>query len=227
MTLEYDPDNHKYSINGKNYISVTTIIAKLFPFNAEIEAERIVLQNRDGIYKDKTKGEILSMWRGKAASGTNLHSKIENYLLGTNNIDTSIEFSYFLNFIKEFTPTIYKTELRIFDTEFEIAGAVDVIINNNDGTYTVADWKRIENKDIYNDYNKFINLGNFGKIGGSKYMKYSLQLNIYSYILKKNYGLTISNMCLILLHPDDYVLINIEPINTELLLKECKLKRYI
>jgi hypothetical protein len=37
----------------------------------------------------------------------------------------------------------------------------------------------------------------------SNYWHYSLQLNIYQYILQKKYGMKISNRCLIVLHPEN------------------------
>ena len=45
-------------------------------------------------------------------------------------------------------------------------------------------------------------LGQLSEIEDTSYNRYCLQQSLYKYILEKNYDLKISNMYLIVLHPD-------------------------
>ncbi len=45
-------------------------------------------------------------------------------------------------------------------------------------------------------------LGPLAHLPDCNYWHYSLQLNVYRYILERYYGLTISDMYLVILHPD-------------------------
>ena len=81
-----------------------------------------------------------------------------------------------------------------------LAGSIDMVFKNvDDDTYSIYDWKRT--KEI-----KKYGFGKKGKYSMHNYhdcnfTHYSLQLNIYKYILEKYYGIKIRDMFLICMHP--------------------------
>ena len=106
-------------------------------------------------------------------------------------------------------------ELRIFDLETKIAGTIDGLFKNKDG-YIIYDWKRT--KEI--KYNNYFNKCKFplDNYDDCNFIKYSLQLNTYKYILEKNYNIKIVDMYLVILHPNEinYKKIKIENMQDEI-----------
>jgi len=174
--------------------------------------------------------------------GTNLHYEIECFLNNTdlktnytntdlynyymtaqksihNNNNPSIEWTYFINFIKDF-PTLkpFRTEWRIYDERIKIAGTIDVIYENPDQTYSIYDWKRSKNITRINDYNKFSISPLICHIPDSNFWHYALQLNIYKTILEQNYNIKIKELFLVRLHPNssNYELILLPNLTVEM-----------
>ena len=54
-----------------------------------------------------------------------------------------------------------------------------------------------------------------GHIPDSNYWHYALQLNIYKYILNKNYNMLITSLYIIVLHPDNKNYLRIEMPNLQ------------
>ena len=231
--INFDSSKHEYSVDGKKIkISVTGLIEKFFPkFDSEYWSnkkamERIQIEGgnlTDDNIKN-VKKEILSEWelnRKEAADkGTLLHEKIEDYYNDINNEHDLPEFHYFKQFIKKY-PTLnpYKTEWRIFDSELSIAGSIDMVYEKNNGDLFLFDWKR--STKIVNDAGYLIE-SNFdygfdelSHIADNGYNKYSLQLNLYKYILETNYGKTISSMNLLILHPNYHTFFHLQIPNLE------------
>ena len=72
----------------------------------------------------------------------------------------------------------------------------------DDGTYGIVDWKRIKNWDsIHQSFSKKC-IGSLFELGASNYNKYSLQINLYRYILEKEYGIKVSWMAVASFHPN-------------------------
>lgn len=204
--IKFTEKDHTYKINKIKYTSVTTIISSLFePFNEEEIISNMLSKNYDKTHKyyNKNKKEIKQMWCDTRNLGTELHKYIEYYL---NNMSIeeykNIEFNYFLNFMNLYQLEPYRTEFRIYDEEYEIAGSVDAIFKDND-KYIVCDWKRVSDIDQENRWNKFSYVENVGKLKDTKYLHYQMQLNLYAYILEKNYNMKISKLIIVLIHPDN------------------------
>ncbi len=215
----FDSMNHEYFVDGKKIkYSVTALIESFFPkFDSDywsskkaieriqIEGGKLTNENISNVKKD-----ILMEWEGNrkdaANKGTLLHEKIENFY---NNIEDSIdapEFTYFKNFIKKY-PKLkpYKTEWRIFDSNLSLAGSIDMVYEKDNGDLFLFDWKRstkIVNGAghlIESDYN--YGFDELSHIADNSYNRYSLQLNLYKYVIENNYGKKISSMNLLILHP--------------------------
>lgn len=208
---------HEYIIDNSNdkYISVTTLIKSFFPkFNADLIIDNWMNNPQKWIhnkYYGKTKEEIKEEWSSKgsqsASLGTLLHLSIENFYNQTSQtIDPSIEkeYQYFLDFqsnhvLSNLIP--YRTEWYIFDEDYKIAGSIDMVFKDNDNKYHIYDWKRTigikKNNPFKNGFFPCHDLDD------SNYNHYSLQLNLYKFILEKNYDITIESMNLVCLYPSN------------------------
>jgi len=227
----YDP-THTYYIDGDStdVISSTTIIYKYFgKFDADKIVQKIVDSekwNNDSTYKyyQKTATDIKKEWEdsGKEASalGTKMHEKIE-YFYNDNEIEVEEgedEFEFFLNFYQDNQDLeIFRTEWCVFIKELKIAGSIDAVFINEDGTLSIKDWKR----------SKAINFKAFGDkcanyplhhLPDTNYSQYSLQLNLYRRILEDYYGHKVKDMELVVCHPNNknYLQIPVQRMDREI-----------
>lgn len=128
-------------------------------------------------------------------------------------------------FWKDLRP--YRTEMQIFDPNLRICGQIDLLCQDLSAcnTYVIMDWKRtssishrsFERFKTYRkrnsderlspeSYQKLIaackGTGCCSDLEDCNFIKYSLQLNLYKYILETYYGMKICMMLLVQLHPD-------------------------
>lgn len=206
--ISFDESTHTYYVDGSSdgIISVTTLIHNHFP---KFDSDKILklMKNKSKKYPNMSDEQIKKIWseNGKIASGngTKIHKMIENYynfLENNTNDEKNTEFQHFLKFnetIKDkFIP--YRTEWSIFDGSIDLAGQVDMLYIKKDGTFALYDWKRIKELKKDNSFEKGI-----GNLDNCNYNHYSIQLNIYKRILETRYDLKISEMALVILHPDN------------------------
>ncbi len=150
--------------------------------------------------------------KDQAALGTLMHKAIECYYLKETSEDT-YEFKLFLRF-DSYTRSLgyipFRTEQIVWDMDYSIAGSVDMMyIHEKDlGSHPkkiwLVDWKR--SKEIKtrafgsgsNAYGK----GPLNHKANCNFQHYSLQLNIYKFILEKNYEIEVDKMSLLIFHPN-------------------------
>lgn len=223
----FDEEPHIYTIDGdSNYMSVTTWNHSHFShFNADSVILNMMNSPKwpNSKYYGKTANEIKTLWEnnGKEAStaGTKLHLDIEHYYNEIPVNNDSIEYRYFMNFVKDF-PNLkpYRTEWMIWDKELRFAGSIDMVYENEkDGTLLIYDWKRTKSIDKVKPFMQFSHTDCISHIPDTNYWHYSLQLNTYKALIEKNYGKTVSAMSLVCLHPNkqNYQLIPIPNLQTE------------
>lgn len=225
--ISFDEKNHTYFIdNRKVNCSVTEFVHNFFP---KFESEKIVnkwydiwQQNENSKYFGYLKEEILQEWEDirieSSNKGTLLHNSIDEYYKNKKIPNFSIipEFKYYLDFennYDEFTPI--SSEWAIFDEELDIAGTIDRISQCSEGKYHMFDWKRSKEIKETSQEDAFIPIN---YLPNSNYWKYALQLNMYSYILEKNYDIIIDSMHLVLLHPkyDEYKIFPVKKMKKEI-----------
>jgi ATP-dependent exoDNAse (exonuclease V) beta subunit len=209
--ISFEEKNHVYSIDSRTgYTSVTTFIKKHFnEFDADKVLERMV---RFGVFSkkygdDKTPQDIKEEWKllGRVAAerGTRLHRYIELFYnaqdLGLVDVsDLQEEVTYFYDFHHQLETTApYRTEWYIFDEELKIAGSIDMVFKVGSG-FQIFDWKCSKEIKRRNKYEKA--RAPLVEMDDCNYNHYSLQLNLYKFILEKNYGLQITGMNLVILH---------------------------
>lgn len=222
--ITFDEKTHSYFINGKKVdYSVTEFIHQFFPkFNPDEIIEKfydIWQTNPNSPYFNISKEEIKQIWNdnGKQASelGTKLHKNIEKFYNGEEINDESTEYSYFKNFYNDFRHLKpLRQEWIVFDEELSIAGSIDAIFQNED-EIIIIDWKRSKEIKEQSRENGFYPLSH---LPNANYWHYSLQLNIYKYILEKNYNLKINGLNLVVMHPnqDNYQIIKIQNLKEEI-----------
>jgi hypothetical protein len=81
----------------------------------------------------------------------------------------------------------------------------------------IYDWKRCREITKTNRANKFANHPAIEHLPDTNYWHYALQLNIYKYILQTKYGKTVTDLYLIVLHPEaqNYQRVKLPDLQTE------------
>jgi ATP-dependent exoDNAse (exonuclease V) beta subunit len=224
----YDKGHIYYVKRERGYKSVTTVVHNLFEkFNADKIIDNMMASPKwpESKYFGMTKQEIKDSWNknrdSAASSGTNMHAMFENYYNGIKNEDTdTIEFEYFNNFIADHQHLVpYRTEWNVFHEDVKLAGSIDMVYINEDGTLSIYDWKRCKSIDRHSNFNKKSIHEKLQHIPDTNYWHYSLQLNIYKTILEEKYGFVVKDLHLVVIHPenaDNYEKIQLPILNKEI-----------
>lgn len=202
--LHFDEASHTYSVNGKVYKSVTTLVGEYFE---QFDADYWAVRKAPSL--GMTPQQVKDMWTRKGEEarqlGTIMHNKIERHYLGLPN-SSDETYRLFEQFTQSHHLSPYRTEWAIYDEDSGIAGTLD-FLNYENGIFTIYDWKR-SNKIVVNgiaDKNNKWGKRAFSPIShvhDTTYWHYALQVSIYRYILEKNYGINVSTGRLAIFHPD-------------------------
>lgn len=219
--IQFDEAQHRYCVDGHGEMqSVSSVVARFFK---KFDAEYWSLRKCNGDIEAAAR--LRDEWdsKGCLASqvGTYLHKQIEDYLNGKRDIemlcntcytgcylqvhdtiDITREWTFFKAFHSVVGYTPFRTEWRVYDTDARIAGTIDLVCSCPDGTYEIYDWKR-SNKIYPDEVNRFASgINGLEHLTDTAYSHYCLQQNLYRYMLERNYGIRISRMNLVVLHPD-------------------------
>ncbi len=96
----------------------------------------------------------------------------------------------------------YRTEWMIFDEDVRLAGSIDFVSENEDGTLTIYDWKRCKEIKKANGFGGYALTECIAHLPDTNYWHYALQLNTYKAILERKYGKIVKQMFLVGLHPE-------------------------
>jgi len=247
--IKFYARGHKYEILSDlktKYTSVTTWNHAHFPkFDADAIIQNMFKSKSWGPsnkYWGQTAEQIKAGWKSNgeavAGLGTALHDKIEHFMneerlpiiytqqdlyenYKCENPNESVEWGYFLEFVRDnsiLKP--YRTEWMIFDEELKLAGSIDMVYENPDGTLTIYDWKRCKEILKISDWNKFAINPLISHLPDTNFWHYTLQLNTYKSILERKYGKTVTKLCLVILHPDNvektYQVLDVPILTTEI-----------
>lgn len=213
IRIQFDEGPHIYTIDGSSdgYISVTTFNHNHFEhFDADKIIQNMMSSKNwpQSKYYGQTPDEIKAGWnnnRDEAASaGTKMHYDIECYYNKCPNENTSIEYEYFKNFVAAF-PELkpYRTEWTVFHEDLKLAGSIDMVFENPDGSLLIYDWKRCKEIVKSNSFDKWGNKECIEHLPDTNYWHYCLQLNTYKAILEEKYGKKVNDLYLVCLHPEN------------------------
>jgi ATP-dependent exoDNAse (exonuclease V) beta subunit len=189
--------------------------------------------NPENKYWGLTAQQIKDQWSENAASvsgaGTDLHFDIECFMnqelpensdynthrtllenyhdfldQGNEPPNESDEWNYFLQYARAF-PNFkpYRTEWMIYDEELKLAGSIDMVYENPDGTLSIYDWKRAKEIKKVNSFGESATTECINHLPNTNYWHYSLQLNTYKAILEKQYNKSVTDLYLVRLHPNN------------------------
>ena len=225
--IDFEPYEHIYIYNGRQrLLPVSSLVGYFFEsFNALAAAER-KCQN----YSIPVE-ESLDQWDriGTMASevGTFMHAQTESYFRDgtfetiypfcyngeTEAISLEREKQYFLQFVSDYAIRPYRQEWPVYDLALNVAGTIDLICQEDDGSFTIYDWKR--SSKVVNALGQPITEGFNGKMSvnginlpDTSFYHYCLQQNLYRYMLEQHYGIRVRAMNLVVLcasYPSYYV----------------------
>lgn len=128
------------------------------------------------------------------------------------------EWQHFLKFheeviVKNRSP-VYRTEWRLFCEQLKLVGTIDCIATpdpSKPSEIIIYDWKRSKEIKRNNPFQR--GLVPLQNLEDCNYIHYSLQLNLYKYLLEKSYGFKVLQMAICVFHPNNetYQLIEISP----------------
>jgi hypothetical protein len=218
LCIEFDEPTHRYTVNGtcEGWSSCTGFLHAFFPhFDADATIQKMMKGRKwtESKYYGMTAQQIKDQWSnsGKEAStaGTFMHLAIEMFHNGAlDEIDPKIletlEWKYFMNFWKDHGDDLepFRTEWEVWSEAHKLAGSIDMIYRKkSDGTIVIYDWKRSKEIKTANDFES--GYTPLGHLPNCNYWHYTLQLNVYKWILEKYYGLEVADLYLVILHPDN------------------------
>ena len=228
--ISFEEGPHIYTIDGdSDYMSVTSWNSTHFPkFDSDVVITKMMASPRwpKSPYFGMSREEIKMKWKNDgieaSEAGTKMHNNIECFYNEMNvEDDGSLEWKYFKEFNESIGPDLnpYRTEWMVWDKELRLAGSVDMLFENPDGTLQIYDWKRSKKVVKENKWASAI-VDCISHLPDSNFWKYSLQLNTYKWILERNYGKKISNMFLVWLHPNNpgnsYLKYEVDPLPKEM-----------
>lgn len=235
--IRFEEKGHKYYYEGKPMDrSVTALVDSFFgKFDADDAIAKMKKGNNWPRAEYMTKGgkvwtdeQIKTSWdmTGENARnrGTYLHWNIERIVNGYAACasDGLPELKQFLDFYDEVVIpqkiTPFRSEWRIAAPDLSLAGSVDFVGKEEGGDYVIMDWKRSKKlpTTLDNKYGKR-GLPPLTHLDDCEGAKYSLQLNVYRYILQKYYGISVSKMILASFHPSlsGYFMISVPVMEAE------------
>lgn len=225
--IEFDEPTHTYTIDGDStFTSVTTWNHTHFKeFDADAIIANMMKSHRwpSNKYFGMTPDEIKAVWeknRDEAATaGTKMHYDIECYYNDIDVENDSVEFKYFMEFVVDHPDLMpYRTEWTVYDKELKLAGSIDMVYENEDGTLRIYDWKRSKGIVRNKQFEEYSTKECISHIPDTNFWHYALQLNTYKAILEKNYGKKVNELKLVCLHPNQktYQLIDVPELTEEM-----------
>ena len=219
--ITFDEPSHIYAIDGckDGLISCTKFVGD---YHAHFDAKAVIRNMMrspkwpQSPYFGMTPEAIEAQWKknGEEASGagTKMHLDIEHYYnsepLGDaaahgHAVTLGPEWNHFQSFEswrkrQGFEP--YRTEWRVFKEDIKLTGTIDMVYKKPDGTLAIYDWKRTKELKTENRWQSM--LGPLSHLPDVNYWHYTLQLNVYRRILQELYGVVVSELALVVLHPN-------------------------
>lgn len=214
--IEFNEKEHIYTYKptGEHFTSGTYFIHYFFPeFNPSSVIDKMMASHKwnKSPYFGMTKQEIIKKWEddGLKSSilGTRMHLLIENYLQKTKVKNgwkglhkEKKQFKNVKHRLNKLGYRPYRMEWRIFSEDYKLAGTLDCLWKHKyEDEYILIDWKRCKEIKLNNRYEKA--LSPIKKYDNCNYIQYSLQLNLYKWILETYYGINIKHMWLCSFYP--------------------------
>ena len=181
--LEFEPQEHKYTLHGKDLIPVSNVI-KQFYEEFDVATKSVEYADRHGLIAE----EVAKAWNDNrdeaAAFGSRVHDFGERYfynnkLQPSNNHEMAV-----VNFWNSLPPHIIKlhAELRVFSEYLQYAGTIDnLFYDTKRKGVIISDYKT--NKDLYKNFMGKTLYPPFEHLLDMPFSHYELQLSCYQLTL--------------------------------------------
>ena len=200
--LEFFEDSHTYWLNNKELTGTTSLIKKFVPsFNAQFWATRKAHERNAktfdtsmgyfGTYDIVTPADILREWdeiRDRASlRGKFIHAYLEDVLQDIPRHDEDDCLIGVKRYLDEaYYGYVIGCEMLLNDDWF--AGTADLLVVDK-GRYIIRDWKTNRQFRKRCPYGNRM-LGPLKELHATEYFVYTLQLNMYRYLVKPFYNVT-------------------------------------
>jgi len=169
--INFDPIEHKYwDFRNREYISVTTLIGQEHPFDADEIASNVIINPRSKYY-GMVKEDVLQLWEESGPHGTVVHDAIENYIKHNKKPDEP----HLIPLINQFKKLNFRghvwSEIILHSEEYLIAGMADIVEELPDICYLYDIKTSVSSPK--------------GDLASFKLEKFTLQLNMYKYLIQK------------------------------------------
>lgn len=162
---------------------------------------------------------IVKSWSENTAAdeGTAMHNTIDEFYAEGKAVADTPELRLWRQYHDDkiaegYVP--FRSEQVVYDEDYSIGGSVDMLwtrpewLEEKPVKVVLADWKRSKQIELRSFYNPKTRQRKMGlelcaDIEDCNYQHYSLQLNIYRYLLEKHYNLKIVKSELVVLYPDN------------------------
>ena len=224
--IAFDEGPHKYYICGQStgWTSVTSVIHRFCqPFDSLETATRMVnssyfpRRSTHAIYRSMFRNlqhdkelmitSLISYWDINAKEardlGTKMHNDIEMFYNEEPHDSDGPEFALFKQYHRdqrEQGRRAFRTEVVLWSREHMVCGSCDMLYRDAGGNFHLRDWKRSK-KIRRKSFGKQKMKGRLSHLPDCNYSHYSLQLNLYRYLLETFYDMPISSMAIVVFHP--------------------------
>lgn len=190
LKMFFTEDDHMYrDEHGTEYVSGTTLIHRAFPaFDAEAVSARCA--EKEGV----TPEEIREGWKNRSRMGTRAHENCEYQILGQydrmhapEDEAERVRFSAAWEEVERIRAAGFRwiqPEKVVFSPRFLIAGSIDLLCCVDESRYVMIDWKYLRRLYDHAFRGEVGTIRPTGHLQNCNYMHYSLQLNLYEFILK-------------------------------------------
>tara|TARA_Y100000310_G_scaffold96633_1_gene94383 strand:+ start:5365 stop:6087 length:723 start_codon:yes stop_codon:yes gene_type:complete len=207
--LKFNEAAHRYTIENSFVLeSVTTKLKNFFPFDAK-KVSQIIAEQR-GV----TPETIIQEWNQIRDNGTRVHLLAERFCNKEELTESEKEeIKHVIQFFED-NPhfEVLGSEVRVFSKKYVVAGTVDLMLRNiKDNKVYLLDWKTSA-KEIECEKHWEMARGLLSEIPHNKYHNYSMQLSVYTKILKETYNIDVQDTILVHLR-DNLTYRLIEPVD--------------
>ena len=200
--LHFETGSHTYTVNNESYASVTTVVNSCF--STFVADEVLAKMKNKSKYPGMSNAEIKAKWAADAKIaqdiGTQMHLTIERYYKNEA-LEEEMHTPEILNFMKFAATTVlipHEIEWRVYNSDVKLAGTLDFSALNSDGTIDLYDWKCCKDLGLNNTY-KYSHV--IPHLPDTKYWKYTIQLNLYKFLVESKYNKKVRKMYLVCFHP--------------------------
>jgi hypothetical protein len=115
------------------------------------------------------------------------------------------EWGYFLNYIKDHSNYIpYRTEWMVYHEKYKLSGSIDMVYEDpTTKSLWIYDWKRCKDIQKKTNFHEYSTTECICHIPDTNYWHYAIQLNTYKRILEEKYEKQVTDLYLVILHPNN------------------------